>query len=75
MFLASKISAHITLLEQRKTKISAYREHIVKDWPENPLHVSFQDRKRVEDIDQSIRRIDNQIAQYQAKLDHINTLK
>ena len=75
MFLASKISAHIKLLEQRRTKISAYLESVRSGLPENPLHVSMMDRKRIQDIEQSIQRIDNQLVQYRAKLDHINSLQ
>lgn len=75
MFLAAKISAHIKLLEQRKTKISAYLESVRSGLPENPLHVSMMDRKRIMDIEQSLLRIDNQISQYQTKLDHINSLQ
>lgn len=74
MFLASKISAHIKLLEQRRIKITAYLESIKSGLPENPLHVSFQDRRRIQDIELSIQRIDNQIAQYNTKLEHINSL-
>jgi len=75
MFLAAKISAHIKLLEQRKTKITAYLESIRSGLPENPLHVSFDTRKRIQDIELSIQRINNQITQYQTKLDHINSLQ
>lgn len=75
MFLAAKITAHIKLLEQRKTKITAYLDAVKDGLPENPLHVSFDTRKRINDIELSIQRIDNQITQYQAKLDHINSLQ
>lgn len=75
MFLASKISAHIQLLENRKTKITAYLESVRSSLPENPLHVSMMDRKRVQDIELSIQRIDNQIAQYQTKLANIKSLE
>lgn len=75
MFLASKISAHIQLLENRKTKITAYLESVRSGLPENPLHVSMMDRKRVQDIELSIQRINNQIAQYQTKLDNIKSLE
>lgn len=75
MFLASKISAHIQLLENRKTKITAYLESVRSSLPENPLHVSMMDRKRVQDIELSIQRINNQIAQYQTKLANIKSLE
>lgn len=75
MFLAAKIQAHIKLLEQRRTKISAYLEQVQGSLPESELHRSMQDRKRILDIEQSLQRIDNQIAQYTAKLTHIDTLK
>jgi prefoldin subunit 5 len=74
MYLGAKIQAHIKLLEQRKAKISFYLEQVTNSLPTNPLHVGSADRKRVSDIEQSIQRITNQITQYQAKLDKINSL-
>lgn len=74
MFLASKIQAHIQLLENRKTKIAYYLQSIKDGLPTEESKVSFQDRKRIIDIEQSLLRIDNQIAQYNAKLEHINSL-
>ena len=73
--MAAKISAHIKLLEQRRTKITHYLEQVQNSLPENPLHVSMQERKRVDDIQQSIQRISNQITQYEAKLARIEELK
>ena len=75
MFLAAKIQAHIKLLEQRRTKISAYLQQVQDSLPESELHRSMQDRKRIQDIEQSLQRIDNQINQYNTKLEHINSLQ
>lgn len=75
MYQAQKLSAHITLLEQRRTKITAYYQEVMRTISPDPQHQTTQDRRRVMDIEASIKRLDNQITQYQQKLALVRSLE